>query len=122
MIIGVHAIVYSRQADKVKAFLGAVLGFASVDAGDDWPIFAGPPLEIAVHPTEGEPGHELYFMCDDIYGALAKLAAHGVEIAQPVVDRGWGLAAQLRLPGGEEIGMYEPRHPSPIAHHPSAAQ
>ena len=32
----------------------------------------------------------------------------------PVTDRGWGLATQIRLPGGDEIGLYEPRHPSPL--------
>ena len=28
--------------------------------------------------------------------------------------RGWGLLTSIVLPGGERIGLYEPRHPSPI--------
>jgi hypothetical protein len=114
MISGVHAILFSRHADAVRAFLEDVLEFSSVDAGDGWPIFAGPPLEIAVHPADGEPTHELYLMCDDVHAVVAKLAERGIETAMPIADRGWGLVTSLRLPGGEEIGLYEPRHPSPI--------
>lgn len=114
-ITSVHAIVYSKHADRVRAFLRDVLELPSVDAGDGWPIFAGPPLEIAVHPTDGEPSHELYLMCDDIAATTVTLAERGVEIATPITDRSWGLSATLRLPGGDEIGLYEPRHPSPLS-------
>jgi hypothetical protein len=114
MITGVHAILYSRHVDSVRAFLREVLEFPSIDAGGGWPIFAGPPLELAVHPTDGEPEHELYLMCDDVYAVTAKLAERGVVTTMPITDRGWGLVTQLRLPGGDEIGLYEPRHPSPV--------
>ena len=90
-----------------------VLELPSVDAGGGWPIFAGPPLEIAVHPADGEPSHELYLMCDDVHSVVAKLAERGIETT-PIADRGWGLVTSVRLPGGEEIGLYEPKHPSPI--------
>jgi hypothetical protein len=33
----------------------------------------------------------------------------------PVADRGWGLLTTLVLPGGERIGLYERRHPSPLS-------
>jgi hypothetical protein len=114
MISGVHAILFSKHADAVRAFLEDVLELPSVDAGDGWPIFAGPPLEIAVHPADEEPSHELYLMCDDVHAVVAKLAERGIETTMPIADRGWGLVTSLRLPGGEEIGLYEPRHPSPI--------
>jgi hypothetical protein len=114
VISGVHAILYSRHADSVRAFLSEVLEFPSVDAGGGWPIFAGPPLELAVHPIDGDPEHELYLMCDDVYGVTAKLAERGVVTTMPITDRGWGLVTQLRLPDGDEIGLYEPRHPSPM--------
>jgi len=98
----------------VRAFLSDVLQLASVDAGDGWPIFAAPPTEIAVHPTEGDAEHELYLMCDDVHSVTARLAERGIERAAPVVDRGWGLVTQLRLPGGEVIGLYQPKHASPF--------
>jgi catechol 2,3-dioxygenase-like lactoylglutathione lyase family enzyme len=40
MITGLHAIFYSPDADKVRAFLRDVLGLKSVDAGHGWLIFA----------------------------------------------------------------------------------
>ena len=113
MISGVHAIIYSRDAERVRAFLADALGWRSVDAGEGWPIFAGPPLELAVRPTEGEPEHELFLTCDDISAAVAALAAKGVA-TDAVADRGWGLVTTVHIPGGDEIGLYEPRHASPI--------
>ena len=109
-----HVILYSRDAEKVRAFLGDVLQLSSVDAGGGWPIFAAPPTEIAVHPTEGESEHEVYLMCNDISAVVAQLAARGIATEGAVSDRGWGLLTTLVLPGGERIGLYEPRHPSPL--------
>ena len=113
MITGVHAIVFSTQAERVRTFFADVLGTSSVDAGGGWRIFALPPAEVAVHPADA-PRHELYLMCDDINATLAELAAKGVEVSSEVSDQGWGLLASLRLPDGAEFGIYEPRHPSPI--------
>jgi len=115
MITGMHAIIYSKEADRIRKFLAEVLELPSVDAGEGWPIFAAPPTELAVHPTEGESSRELFLMCDDIHLTVARLAARGVETTMPVTDRGWGIATELRLPGGDTIGIYEPRHPSPLA-------
>lgn len=113
MITGVHAILYSKHAERVRAFLSDVLEWESVDAGGGWPIFAGPPLEVAVHPTDEAPEHELYLMCDDVNAAIERFKERGV-IATPVQDRGWGLLTTLDIGGGETIGLYEPRHASPI--------
>ncbi len=70
MFSGAHIIVYSKNAEADRAFLRDHLGFAGVDAGDGWLIFKLPPAEIAIHPTDGDARHELYFLCDDIGGAL----------------------------------------------------
>jgi catechol 2,3-dioxygenase-like lactoylglutathione lyase family enzyme len=113
VISGVHAVVFSREADKVRAFFRDVLGLAAVDAGGGWLIFALPPAELAVHPTDGDGRHELYLMCDDIQATLTELRGKGVEVAREVSDQGWGLMAAIRLPDGSEFGVYEPRHPSP---------
>jgi predicted enzyme related to lactoylglutathione lyase len=108
-----HAIVFSPEAEKVRAFFGDVLGLSSVDAGGGWLIFALPPAELAVHPADGDARHELYLMCDSIDATLAELRDKGVEVAQDVTDQGWGLLATIRLPDGSEFPLYEPRHPSP---------
>ncbi|HKT04432.1 MAG TPA: extradiol dioxygenase [Rugosimonospora sp.] len=113
MITGAHAIIYSEAADEVRAFLRDVLGFGSVDAGGGWLVFALPPAEVAVHPTEGESRHELYLMCDDIDATIAELAAKGVE-TQPVTVQRWGRLTSLVLPGGAQLGLYQPTHATAI--------
>jgi predicted enzyme related to lactoylglutathione lyase len=114
VITGIHAIVFSPEAEKVRAFFADVLGMTSVDAGGGWLIFALPPAELAVHPADGVGRHELYLMCDDIRATLAELRRRGVEVARDVSDQGWGLLAAIRLPDGSEFPLYEPRHPSPL--------
>ncbi|MGH2886688.1 MAG: VOC family protein [Solirubrobacteraceae bacterium] len=113
MITGMHAIVFSPQAEQVRAFFADVLDMPSADAGDGWLIFALPPAELAVHPADGVTRHELYLMCDDIQATLASLRDKGAEIARDVADQGWGLLAAIRLPDGSELPIYEPRHPLP---------
>ncbi len=114
MITGLHAIVFSAEAEKVRAFFRDVLSLSSVDAGGGWLIFALPPAELAVHPANGDGRHELYLMCDDIHATLAELRGKGVEVARDAADQGWGLLAAIRLPDGSEFPIYEPRHPSPL--------
>jgi catechol 2,3-dioxygenase-like lactoylglutathione lyase family enzyme len=113
MITGAHAIIYSDAADEVRAFLRDVLGFASVDAGGGWLVFALPPAELAVHPTDGEGMHELYLMCDDIEATITELIAKGVTFT-PVSDQGWGRLTSLTLPGGSQLGLYQPQHPTAV--------
>ena len=113
MINGLHAIVFSPQAEQVRAFFADVLEMPSVDAGNGWPVFALPPAELAVHPAEGVSHHELYLMCDDIHATLTELRSKGVEVAREVSDQRWGLLAAIRLPDGSELPVYEPRHPRP---------
>ena len=115
MITGAHAIVYSRDADADRAFFRDVLGFPSVDAGGGWLIFALPPAELAAHPADASGRHELYLMCDEIESTVADLQAKGVEFTAPVSDQGFGRLTSLKLPGGGELGLYEPRHPIPHA-------
>lgn len=115
MITGMHAIVFSPQAEKVRSFFADVLGMSAVDAGGGWLIFALPPAELAVHPTDDDTArHELYLMCDDIEATLAELRGKGAEVARETSDQGWGLLAGIRLPDGSEFPIYQPRHPSPL--------
>ena len=110
MITGIHALIYAPDAAAVREFLRDKLGWANVDSGDGWLIFALPPAELGVHPTEGPGGQELYLMCDDIEATVADLSAKGVEFTGPPVDRRFGVVATVKLPGGGELSIYEPRH------------
>lgn len=111
MINGTHAILYSPDADADRELLADLLRSRTVDAGGGWLIFALPPAEIAVHPTDGAPTQELYLMCTDIEGTVANLAERGVRFEGGISDQGWGLLTTIRMPGGGTLGLYEPRHP-----------
>jgi hypothetical protein len=113
VITGAHSIIYSPDADAVRALFRDVLDLPSVDAGGGWLIFALPPAEVAVHPTDGAGHHELYLMCDDIHATLAELEAKGVEISRPIAELRWGSVTAIALPGGIELGLYEPKHSLP---------
>ncbi len=84
-----------------------------------WLIFAMPPAELAVHPTEEEFRCELYLMCDDLEATMAALRRKEVEFTRPVSDQGWGLVTAIKIPGGGELGLYQPRHPTALPARPS---
>jgi catechol 2,3-dioxygenase-like lactoylglutathione lyase family enzyme len=109
MIFGAHVIIYSKDAAADRAFLRNVLGFASVDAGHGWLIFALPPAEVAVHPAEENERPELYFMCEDLQAEILALAEKGVKTSE-VQEARWGSITKIRLPGGGEAGLYQPKH------------
>jgi catechol 2,3-dioxygenase-like lactoylglutathione lyase family enzyme len=115
VISGVHAVIFTEDAEGLRAFLRDVLGFPSVDAGGGWLIFALPPAELAAHPTDGHTRHELYLMCDDLAATVDELRNKGVELAGPVTEEAFGLMTAIRLPGGGELGLYQPRHPTPLS-------
>ncbi|MDQ6741970.1 MAG: extradiol dioxygenase [Candidatus Dormibacteraeota bacterium] len=113
MITGIHALLFTREADEVRAFFRDVLGFSSVDSGGGWLIFALPPAELGIHPTEESPHQELYLMCDDLEATIRDLAVRGVELTRPVSDEGFGLVTAIKIPGGE-LPLYQPKHPTAL--------
>jgi len=106
-------IVYSKDAEADRAFFRDVLGFASVDAGHGWLIFAMPPAEAAFHPSDANDVHELYFMCEDLKAEMAALAEKGVRCSD-VQEARWGSITKIQLPGGGKVGLYQPKHPTAI--------
>ncbi len=114
MIVGAHVVVYSKDAEADRAFLRDVLGFRSVDAGHGWLIFALPSAEAAVHPSGENGAHELYFMCDDLAAEMASLAKKNVRCSD-VQEARWGSITKIQLPGGGEVGLYQPKHPTAIS-------
>ena len=115
MVFGAHVIVYSKDATADRAFFRDVLGFSSVDAGDGWLIFTLPPAEVAVHPAEGNNGHELFLMCGDLKAEMSALTSKGVHCSE-VQEARWGSITRIQLPGGGELGIYQAKHPSALAH------
>ena len=113
-IIGTHMLFYSSEADALRATLRDAFGFKSVDAGHGWLIFALPPAEAAFHPSNEDGVHELYFLCDDLKAEMAALANKGVKCSK-VEEQRWGSITKMRLPGGGDIGLYQPKHPTALA-------
>lgn len=119
MITAVHTLLYSEDADATRRFLRDVLGWNHIDAGDGWLIFGTGPSEMGVHPATGDDWtaphpHEISLICDDIEATVAELTAKGAEFSGEITDRGFGLTISLKVPGSQDILVYEPRHP--LAH------
>src|SRR5215831_17569759 len=102
-IIGTHMLLYSTEAEKLRATLRDVFGFSFVDAHDGWLIFALPPAELGIHPGEGpnyESGmrHEISFMCDDIQATVTELSAKGIQFESEPQTASYGITVMMKLP------------------------
>ena len=123
MIIGAHILIYSTDPEADRAFFRDVLEFPSIDIGHGWLIFALPPAEAAVHPSDGQfaqrhgghdlPGALLYLMCDDLNAFIASLAAKNIRCTE-IETAAWGIRTTIRMPSGGEIGLYQPSHPTAL--------
>jgi catechol 2,3-dioxygenase-like lactoylglutathione lyase family enzyme len=112
MINGAHVVIYSKDADADRAFLKDVLGFRSVDVGGGWLIFALPPAEVACHPGDENNRHEIFLMCEDLKATMAELNAKGIQCGE-LHEPPWGILTKIKLPGGGELGLYQPKHARP---------
>lgn len=116
MITAMHTLIYSDDAPATRAFLRDVLQLPYVDDGGDWLIFRSGPSELGVHPTTGEggfhaPRHQsISLMCDDLEATMSELGGRGAEFTTEPVDRGFGVVVFMKVPGADDIMLYEPRH------------
>jgi catechol 2,3-dioxygenase-like lactoylglutathione lyase family enzyme len=117
VIGGAHTVLYAHDAEAARAFFRDVLELDGVDAGGGWLIFELPPGELACHPAEPSTAGraELFLMCSDVQATRRELESAGVEFVDGVTDQGYGLLTHLVVPGFGELGLYEPRHPSPLS-------
>ena len=114
MIVGAHAIIYTKDAEADRAFLRDVIGLSSVDVGGGWLIFALPPSEVALHPSERSEVHELHLMCDDVDAFMAEMSAKKARCGKIQEER-WGRLTEVALPGGGKLGVYQPLHARPTS-------
>jgi hypothetical protein len=113
-ITGAHVLLYTPQAEELRAQLRDVFGWNHVDAGDGWLIFGLPPAELAAHPTDGGTHHELSLICDDVHATAAELRDKAVEVRGEPEDKGFGIGVTIVLAGGVEVLLYEPRHETAV--------
>ena len=109
MISGAHTIIYSTDPVADRGFFRDVLALPNIDIGGGWLLFALPPSEVAVHPSEKNDVHELYLMCEDVDALVEHLSTACVQCS-PVEEQGWGRLTTVTLPGGGELGIYQPLH------------
>ena len=115
-ITGAHVVLYTSEPEKVRAIYRDVYGTKHLDVADGWLIFRLPPAELGVHPAEGptyEGGtrHLFTLMCDDLTRTTAELKSKGIVIPGEPKNEGWGITVMMKLPGGLEVMLYQPRHP-----------
>jgi catechol 2,3-dioxygenase-like lactoylglutathione lyase family enzyme len=116
MIKGLHAMIYTSDAEGARAFLRDKLQFPCTDVGQGWLIFRMPDAEMGCHPTETQAGgvpsgtHEFSFYCDDIVSTVAELKSRGVEFVDGVKDAGYGLVTHFKMPGNHTVQLYQPHY------------
>ena len=123
MIKAVHTLIYSDDPEATRAFLRDVLGWPYVNDPDSepgWLIFKTGPSELGIHPTsdtyEGKVysyprHHSISLMCDDVEATRAELEGKGAEFSGEIEDMGFGIGTMLKLPGADDILLYQPKHP-----------
>ena len=112
-IIGTHTIIYSKDAEADRKFFRDILKYRNVDVGGGWLVFALPPGEVAVHPSDENDVHEFYLMCDDVKAFIDKMKKAKVACSSIHEER-WGSLVHITLPGGGKLGIYQPKHPLAI--------
>ena len=127
MLTAAHTLIYSSDPAATRTFFRDVLQWpfvsdpGSSEAGvapDDaasWLIFGTGPSELGVHPlmpssARATPHHVLSLVCDDIAETVRELTARGAQFRAEPEDRGYGIAADIEVPGSDDIQIYEPRH------------
>ena len=122
MITALHALVYAEDAEAARAFFRDVIGWPHVDTGGGWLIFKTGPSELGIHPSSGEHDgrpwstetkHEISLVCDDIEATMVELEKRGAEFTRGIRDDGFGLTVNLRVPGGPEIMLFQPKYDPP---------
>ena len=113
-IRGAHVLLFTPEAEALRTTLRDVIGWDYVEAHPGWLIFALPPAELGIHPSDGDTTHELWLICDDLDSTVAELRDKGIEFTGDPADDGFGRWIRMNLPGGVEVPLYEPKHPLAI--------
>ena len=123
MITAIHLLIYTDDAEATRSFLRDVLGWQYVEEPDapGWLIFKSGPSETGAHPThqthegvtyDNPRQHSISLMCDDLSRTMAELERKGAEFTGPVEEQQFGVTVMLKVPGADDIILYEPRHPT----------
>lgn len=115
MIKGVHTMFYSSDAEGLRNFLRAKIGFKATDVGSGWLIFDLPEADMGCHPADEKHGApsgtaDISFYCNDIKKTVAGLKKKGVKFKGAIKDQGYGFVTHLHAPGNFLIQLYQPKY------------
>lgn len=100
---------YTPAADQLRDFFRDTLGLHYTDTGGGWLIFSVPAAEIGCHPSDRKY-HDITFFCDDLRKTIDDLKRRGVGFTTGIEDEEWGLVTRFKVPGGDEVGLYQPKY------------
>jgi catechol 2,3-dioxygenase-like lactoylglutathione lyase family enzyme len=123
VITAVHLLIYSDDPEATRSFLREVLAWPFVEEpqAPGWLIFRSGASELGVHPThqtydgvtyDHPRHHSISLVCEDLAHAVAELESKGAEFAGPVEEEDFGATVMLKVPGADDVMLYEPRHPT----------
>lgn len=113
-VVGAHVLLFTPEAERLREVLRDMLGWSYVESHPGWLIFALPPAELGVHPSEGDTSHELWLICNDLDGTIAELRGRGIDFTGEPMEEDFGTWIRMRLPGDVHVPLYEPKHPLAI--------
>lgn len=108
-ITGIHASFNSPAAEELRAFIRDKLGLRGTDIGGGFIIFDSPTAEIACDRADVAT-QSISFSSDDLDATMTELRSRGVEFTTEVTDEIWGRWTRFRVPGGDEVRLYEPKY------------
>jgi predicted enzyme related to lactoylglutathione lyase len=120
VITAVHLLIYSDDPTATRAFFRDVLEWPFVESTPGWLIFRSGPSELGVHPTsqthdgvtnEHPRQHSISLMCENLAATKADLESRGASFSGAAQQMGFGVTLMLKVPGADDIMLYEPRHP-----------
>jgi predicted enzyme related to lactoylglutathione lyase len=109
MISGMHALIFSTDPDKTRAFFRDVMRLPYIDTGGGWLIFDAPSADLGVHPGDRHM-HSVSFFCDDLPATVEDLKSRGATFSKPMWEEEWGYVAMLEVPGAGEMEIYQPKY------------
>lgn len=111
MINGINGLFFTSEPEATREVLTELLDFDYQDTGDGWILFEVPETSLGVHPLDEDhqPFHEMSFTCDDIEATVERIDDLGLEVIQPIEDKGFGITAVFELPGGVPVEVYQPK-------------
>jgi hypothetical protein len=123
MTTGVRIALHSKAPEADLTFFHEALGFKAVEIDAGWLTFSLPQakspakgcdgLLVRIQARVGLLGVLIYFMCEQLEEVKKSLEARNITCSRIYVEP-WGTKTFVQLPGGGEVGLYQPAQSSSL--------